>query len=141
VGRDEKMQMQMKYMNMNKATISIERRLFDIASVIGLFSVVFLFVIVLIMGAFEELFPEAPTERAESCAQLIALCAIFLFALTTILLWVEGWIFIWAGWGSRSYLANAFLIVFQIMGTVFAAFILHFVRRSATNKNNKCPDS
>jgi len=119
-----------------KATISVNGRLFDIASILGLFSVVALFIIAFIMGALGKLSGSVPTEAAQSCAQVIALCAVILFALATILLWVEGWIFIREGWENRSYITNAFLIVFQIMGPVFAAFILHFLRRSAMNKNN-----
>jgi hypothetical protein len=48
------------------------------------------------------------------------------FTLGVIMLWIEAWIWIARGWRTRSVELNLGLIIFMLIGPVFAAYGIHF---------------
>jgi hypothetical protein len=116
---------------------STSRRVFEIASILAVLSFGAMVVLALIVATRRGTMAVSTTGTPQNIEQAIAVCLVALFGLTTLVLWIEGWMFIWAEWDERSAIRNGVLVIFQVIGPVFAAFILHFLRRTAARDSSK----
>jgi hypothetical protein len=98
---------------------------------LGFLSMAALAMVALIAFLADEFAEGTSAESVLSYARAISLWAAVLLCMTTALLWVEGWIFLCEGWADRSYGRNALIVSFQLLGPVFAAYTLHFVRKAS----------
>ncbi|HXR04632.1 MAG TPA: hypothetical protein VN836_07980 [Verrucomicrobiae bacterium] len=104
------------------------KRIFNFAAIAGIISVSLLFLMGILVLLFTVLLGVKPSENWMIIPQVAAFLAVLIWLACTSLLWIEGWIFIAEKWKNRSGLVNALLILAQVFWSVFAAYILHFVR-------------
>lgn len=101
------------------------RNIFDWASLLSLLSVVILIILGVVLLILESTgFSDfaAPTP--------LVVLLVFIFTVGVIMLWVEAWIWISRGWKRRSLELNLGLILFMLIGPVFAAYGIHFFSKS-----------
>lgn len=97
------------------------RDVFDWASLLSLLAVVVLILLGIGLLALES----SGVGNVSPPTPLVAVLVIT-FALGVLLLWIEAWIWIVRGWRMRSTELNLGLIIFMLIGPVFAAFGIHF---------------
>jgi hypothetical protein len=66
---------------------------------------------------------EGPTPLVPLIAGIVAIIAICI-----LMLWIEAWVWLFENWKGRETELNLALIAFLIIGPVFAAYIMHFLR-------------
>lgn len=105
-----------------------KRSVFDWASLLSLLSVAAL--ILLGIGC---LIIEATVHGEISPPIPLVVSLVLVFTLGVIALWIEAWIWTVSGWNKRSTALNLALILFVLIGPVFAAYGIHFFARNRSN--------
>lgn len=103
-------------------------KVFNLAFKSGLLS----FLVLLVMGAL--MLTSDLTHGAKSGTlllpifQVIAFVASVLILVSTLLLWIEGWMLLIQGLTHRSWILSVLLVGFLVFFNVIAAYLLHFLR-------------
>ena len=114
--------------------------LFDVVSALGIICLCVALVAGVMHLILDEFITQVPNSNAMAPLRVIGAVGIFAFLACTAVLWIEGWVFLFEGWRDRAFGLNLLILVFVLMGTVFAAYTLHFVRkkkllRTQSNEN------
>ena len=105
-------------------------RTFNLAAKAGIASLAILFCLGIYVGACHYLLGMKHDGKWLIVPQVAGFFATLVWLICTILLWIEGWMFIAEGLRSRFWLATALLVLALIFFNILAAYIFHFVRRS-----------
>jgi hypothetical protein len=100
------------------------RNIFDWAFLVSL--IAFLILLLIAVGlliAEYALNIEGPSPLAPLIAGIV-----LIMATCILILWIEAWVWLLEDWKGRGIEMNLALIAFIIIGPVFAAYIIHFLR-------------
>jgi magnesium-transporting ATPase (P-type) len=65
-------------------------------------------------------------------ANVVAMVIVLTGLVCVVLLWIEGVGWLFSEWKNRSIEANLGILAFLVIGPVFAAFVLHFLKKRET---------
>ena len=104
-------------------------RVFNLAFKAGLCGFLALIVMGLLLGGAEQIQSPKKTGLILIVFQVGALLSALVWLLGTLVLWVEGWIFILQGWRARSWLVSLVLVLALVFFNVLTAYCFHFFRQ------------
>jgi len=106
-------------------------KIFDLAALCGLICIGFLFFGIVLTNIMEYLLFgfNNPDFKGFYSIQPLFLIVSLLFGVCVILLWVEAFLWIIYNWKNRSPEVNAALILFMMIGPVFAGYIIHYYKK------------
>jgi hypothetical protein len=104
-------------------------KVFNIAFKTGIWGLLLLFVIAILFDCVEQIRGTKQPEPFLIVFQVGVFLAAVAWLLATLVLWVEGWCFIFQGWRMRSWLLNLVFIIALVFISVFAAYGFHVLRR------------
>ena len=100
------------------------RNIFDWACLVSLIAFLILLLTAVGLLVAEYAFGmRGPTPLAPLITSVVAVMAACIF-----ILWIESWIWLFQNWKERTVEINLALVAFIIIGPVFAAYIVHFMR-------------
>jgi len=59
------------------------------------------------------------------------ICVLFIFG-SFLLLWIEGWLYLFERWDKRNFFINLWLVFLLIIFNVLAALVFHFLRKQSS---------
>jgi len=109
----------------------MKNKVFDIASMLGIITFFAMLVILFMMFVMEERFSIPLNSQAFVILRSVAIGIVALFAVSTFILWIGGWVYVFREWERRAYSTNLLMILFLILGTGFAAYLYYFLDRKS----------
>lgn len=104
-------------------------KVFNVAFKAGVLGVLALIAMGLLLGGVEQIQGAKKSEPYLIVLQVGALLAALAWLFGTLLLWIEGWIFILQGWQTRSWLMNFLLVIVLLFFNVLTAYWFHVLRQ------------
>jgi hypothetical protein len=83
----------------------------------------------LLLGGMEHMLGPKQLEPFLTVVQVCALLGAIAWLFGTLLLWMEGWLFVAQGWRARHWYQTFALLIFQVFFNVLAAYCFHVYRQ------------
>jgi undecaprenyl pyrophosphate phosphatase UppP len=109
-------------------------KVFNIAFRAGISGFLALLAMGLLLGGIEQIQSPKKSEPFLIVFQFGALLAALVWLSGTVLLWIEGWIFILQGWRTRSRLLSSLLVIVLLFFNALAAYCFHILRKRQLEK-------
>lgn len=104
-------------------------KIFDLAAKVGIGCVLLMMVGVLTMFIVENIFLRSEGFAGFPELQPVFVFVVLLLGVCVFTLWIEGWMWAITDWKNRSMEMNIAMILFLLIGPVFAGYILHYFKK------------
>jgi len=102
---------------------------FNIAFNTGISGLLLLFAMGFLLGSVEHMLGAKQLEPFLIVVQVCALLGALAWLFGTLLLWIEGWLFVAQGWRTRPWYQTLVLLIVQVFFNVLAAYCFHVNRQ------------